>query len=186
MESLGEFKRRVRKVNHPREYSVNNSLGVYDGYKYYRKNRPKEKQYVLSESQYFAIIRKINLLLIEELLSGNEIKLPCRMGVIELRKYDSNIRIDESGNLHTNLPIDWNKTLELWYEDEEAYKNKTLIRMEEKEIFKIYYNKFSSNYENKSFYEFFFNKDLKSRLKQNVKEGIIDAPLLKRKEKLNG
>lgn len=186
MESLRDFKRKVRKVNCPRKYKINNSLGVYDGYKYYRKNKPKEKKYVLSESQYFAIIRKINLLLIEELLQGNEITIPNRMGIIELRKFNSNIRIDKDGKVHTNLPIDWNKTLELWYEDEESYKNKTLVKMEETELFKIYYNKSSANYENKSFYEFVFNKDLKVRLKQKIKEGKIDAHLLKRKEKLNG
>lgn len=64
METLGEFKRRIKKVNQPREYKVRNSLGVYDGYKYYRKNKPDSKEYVLTESQYFAIIRKINLYLL--------------------------------------------------------------------------------------------------------------------------
>lgn len=186
MESLEEFKRRIRKVNHPRKYKVNNSLGVYDAYKYYRKNKPKEKQFVLTESQYFSIIRRINLLLIEELLQGNEITLPYHMGKVELRKYNKSIRIGENGEVFTNLPIDWNKTLELWYNDSDAYHNKTLVRMEENEIFKIYYNKASANYENKSFYEFIFNKDLKSRLKQKIKEGVIEAHLLKRKEKLNG
>lgn len=186
MENLEEFKRRIRKVNHPRKYKISNSLGVYDAYKYYRKNKPKDKQYILSESQYFAIIRKINLLLIEEILSGDDIKLPLHMGIIELRKYNTNIRIDKDGKIHTNLPIDWNKTLELWYEDQEAFKNRTLVKVEEKEIFKIYYNKETANYNNKSFYEFIFNKDLKARLKQKIKEGVIDAPLLRRKEKLNG
>ena len=51
METLGEFKRRIKKVNQPREYKVRNSLGVYDGYKYYRKNKPDSKEYVLTESQ---------------------------------------------------------------------------------------------------------------------------------------
>ena len=44
-----------------------------------------------------------------------------------LRKGDVYIGIGNDGKLKTNLPIDWNKTLELWYEDEESYKNKTLI-----------------------------------------------------------
>ena len=29
------------------------------------------------------------------------------MGIIELRKYNTNVRFDEYGNLKTNLPIDW-------------------------------------------------------------------------------
>ena len=60
MENLVEFKRRVRKLTEHREHKIRNSLGVYDAYKYYRKNKPKDKQYVLSESQYFSIIRQIN------------------------------------------------------------------------------------------------------------------------------
>ena len=185
MEGLEDFKKRIRKVNCPRQYKVNNSLGVYDGYKWLRKNkwfgmRP------LKEHEYYSIIRKINLLLSDEISNGNDIALPYHMGHIELRKGDVYIGIDNDGKLKTNLPIDWNKTLELWYEDEESYKNKTLIKMEEQEIFKIYYNKWSANYNNKSYYEFIFNKDLKVRLKQKIKEGVLDAPLLKRKERLNG
>ena len=106
------------------------------------------------------------------------------MGTVELRKFEASVKVDDEGKVHTNLPIDWEKTLELWYEDEEAYKNKTLVKMEEQEIFKIYYNKSIANYNNRAFYEFIFNKDLKTRLKQRIKRGVVDAPLLKRKERL--
>ena len=181
METLGEFKRRIKKVNQPREYKVRNSLGVYDGYKYYRKNKPDSKEYVLTESQYFAIIRKINLHLVDELLLGHDVKLPKSMGTIEIRKYDRRVRLGMDGKIHTNLPIDWDKTFKLWYEDEEAFKDKTLVRVEENEIFKVYYNRESATYNNKSYYEFLFNKDLKTRLKQRIKEGLIDAPYLERK-----
>ena len=47
--------------------------------------------------------------------------------------------------------------------------------MEENEIFKVVYNKSKANYNNKSFYEFVINRDLKKRLKQKIKEGLIDA-----------
>lgn len=183
MENIIDFKRRVRKLTEPRKHKVRNSLGVYDAYKYYRKNKPKDKQYVLSESQYFSIIRQINNLLAEEIIEGNNVKLPCRMGEIELRKFDRVVTIDTDGKLHSNLPVDWNKTLQLWYEDEEAHKNKTLIRIEEDEIFKINYDKYNANYNNKWFYEIVFNKDLRIRLKQNIKKGNIDALPLGRRVK---
>ena len=181
METLREFKRRIRKVNQSRKYKVRNSLGVYDGYKYYRKNKPDSKEYVLTESQYFSIIRKINLHLVDELLLGHDVRLPKSMGTIEIRKYDRKIRLGKDGKIHTNLPIDWDKTLKLWYEDEEAFKDKTLVRAEENEIFKVYYNRGSANYNNKTYYEFLFNRDLKIGLKQRIKEGLIDAPYLERK-----
>jgi hypothetical protein len=184
MLELLEFKRRVRKLNHPRKYKVNNSLGVYDAYKWIRKNKWFNIGRPLTEHEFYSIIRKINNLLAEELLNSGDITLPQRMGNVELRKFEASIKIDDKGKVHTNLPIDWEKTLELWHEDEEAYKNKTLVKMEEQEIFKIYYNKSIANYNNRAFYEFIFNKDLKTRLKQKIKRGVIDAPLLKRKERL--
>lgn len=182
METLGEFKRRIKKVNQPREYRVRNSLGVYDAFKYYRKNKPDSKEYILTESQYFSIIRKINLYLVDELLLGNDVRLPKSMGTIEIRKYDRSIKVGTDGKVYTNLPIDWDKTLKLWYEDEEAFRDRTLIRMEEAEIFKVYYNRESATYNNKNYYEFLFNKDLRIRLKQNIRKGIIkDAPYLEKK-----
>lgn len=184
MEGLFEFKRRMKRVEGPRVHKITGSLGVYDAYKNYRKYRPKEKKYVLTESQYFSIIRQVNNLLAEELVNGREILFPKRMGTLELRKFDKNVRLDEQGNLKTNLPIDWNSTLELWYNDEESKANKTLLRHDSIEIFKIYYNKAKANYNNKSFYEFRCNKDLKQRLRQNIKYGTIDAPYLQRRTKL--
>lgn len=175
MENLTEFKRRIRKLTEHRKHRIRNSLGVYDGYKYYRKNKPKDKKYILTESQYFSIIRQVNNLLAEEIIKGNDVALPHRMGTIELRKFDKSVRIDDDGKIITNLPVDWNSTLKLWYEDEESYRKKTLIRMDENELYKIVWNKDTANFNNKSFYEFVFNKDLKIRLKHNIKEGLIDA-----------
>lgn len=184
MEGLQEFKRRVRRSTEHHEHKIRNSWGIYDGYKYYRKTKPKDKEYVLAESQYFAITRRINNLMAEEIANGNDFKIPHRMGVIELRKYDARIKIGSNGEVYDNLPVDWNKTLELWYEDEESYKNKTLVKMEEKEIFTIYYNRNRATYRNQSFYDFKFNRDMKIMLKQKIKEGAVDAAYLKKREYL--
>lgn len=164
----------IKKVTESRVHKVRNSYGVYDGFKYYRKNRSKDHKYVLTESQYFSIIRRINELLGESLTFGEDVLLPHRMGRLEVRKYKSNISIKD-GKLKTNLPIDWDKTLKLWYEDAKSFKNKTLIRINQKELYRIYYNRNIAEYTNKSFYQFFANRDLKKRLAQNVKEGDVDA-----------
>ena len=99
------------------------------------------------------------------------------MGTIELRKISSYINFKD-GRLHSNLPIDWDRTLKLWCEDEEAYKSRTLVKMEEKEIFKVHYNKSKADYTNKSFYQFNANRELKKALKRNIKDGKVDAFLL--------
>ena len=104
------------------------------------------------------------------------------MGVIEIRKFDKQVKVGVDGKLYTNMPIDWDTTLKLWYEDEEAYRDRTLVRHDSKEVYTLYYNRASATYNNNSFYQLHFNKDLKARLKQRIKEGlIIDAPYLNKK-----
>lgn len=175
MENLVIFKKRIRRLTEHRKHKIRGSLGVYDAYKYYRKNKPKEKKYILTESQYFSIIRQVNNIVADNIANGKEIVLPYRMGIIELRKFNTSIKIGENGEVITNLPIDWDSTIKLWYEDEDAYTKKTLIRFNEQEQFKIVYNKSKANYNNKFFYNIKFHKELKVNLKRNIKKGKVDA-----------
>lgn len=171
---MDDFRKRVLKVNEPRTHKVRNSIGVYDAYKYIRKNKWFDIGRPVTEHEFYTIIRQVNNLLAENLLKGEDIVLPHRLGTIELRKFDTRISICD-GKLVTNLPIDWDRTLKLWAEDDESYNNRILIRMEEKETFKVFYNKRTANYINKSFYTFEVNRDLKKRLKQRIKNKLVDA-----------
>lgn len=176
-----EFKSKVQHLSSSRKHKVTNSIGVYSSYKWIRKNNWLNIGRCLTEHEFYSIIRKVNDYLADSFLHGNDIKLPHRMGRIELRKYDARISFDGK-KVKTNLPIDWDKTLKLWYEDEEAYKEKTLVKLEEKEIFKVYYNKQLADYNNQVFYEFNVNRELKKRLKQRIKEGKLDAFKLNRND----
>ena len=170
---MDDFRKKVLKLDKPRQHKVNNSLGVYDAYKWIRKNKWLDIGRPITEHEFYTIIRQVNNLLAENFLKGRDIVLPHRLGTIELRKYETKMSFN-NGKLHTNLPIDWDRTLKLWAGDEEAYKEKMLVKVEEKEIFKVFYNKGKANYNNKSFYEFNVNRDLKKRLKQRIKEGKLD------------
>ena len=174
---MDEFRKQVLKINGPRVHKVNNSYGVYDIYKYIRKNKWFDIGQPVTEHQFYSIIRRKNNLLADALIHGHDIELPCRMGVIEVRKYDARISI-ENGKVKTNLPVDWDRTLKLWSEDEEAYKERTLVKMEEKEIFKVCYNKTRADFQNKGFYQLQINRDLKIALKKKIKLGNFDAFLL--------
>lgn len=171
---IEDFRREVLKLDKPRTHKVRNSNGVYDAYKWVRKNKWLDIGRPVTEHEFYSIIRQVNNLFVESILRGEDIVLPHRLGTIELRKYDTKIAICND-RLVTNLPIDWDKTLKLWSEDEEAYKERALVKMEEKEIFKVFYNKRTANYENKSFMQFEVNRDLKKRLKQKIKSKTIDA-----------
>ena len=172
------FKEKVLRLHDSRIHEVTNSLGVYDAYKYIRKNGWFDIERPLKEKEFYRIIREVNKSLAAYLVRGGEIKLPHKLGTLEIRKKPTRIAI-VNGKLVTTLPIDWDATLKLWQEDEESYQNKTLIRTESKELFKIYYNKKDANYNNKSFYEFRPNVEIKKELSQNIKRGIIDAFIFK-------
>ena len=86
-----EFISNIKNVTGNRKHKINNSYGVYDAYKYYRKNKPKDSKYILSESEYFNIIRSVNKQLVCNILNGENIKFPYRMGYLELRKTPSKI-----------------------------------------------------------------------------------------------
>lgn len=171
--TYNEFRRYIQNSRN-RVYNITNSIGSYDAYKWIRKNKWLNIGRPLTEHEFYSIIRRVNNCLADSFLRGYDVKFPHKMGQLELRKYEARFNIEE-GKVKTNLPIDWNRTLKLWYEDEEAYKKKTLVKMEEKEIYKVYYNKQLADYQNMVFYEFKVNRDLKKSIKQRIKEGKLDA-----------
>ena len=175
--TYGEFKKEVQKVNKTRVHKVTGSLGVYHGYKYIRKHKWFDIGRPLKEGEFYRIIREVNKYLAEELCEGKEINLPHRLGTLEIRKRPTRVAI-VNNKLVTSLPIDWDKTLKLWYEDKEAFNDKTLVRIEQEEAFKVYYNKTQANYNNKSFYEFKPNRELKRKLSKRAREGNLDAYLI--------
>lgn len=174
---MDEFRRKVLKVDHSRNHKVKNSIGVYDIYKHIRKNKWYDIGQPITEHQFYTIIRQVNNVLADNLLKGNDIVFPNKMGRLEVRKFEPIIRFDDN-KLTVRLPIDWDRTLKLWSEDEEAYKERTLIKVEEKEIFSVFYNRTRANYKNKSFYEFRPNRQLKLTIKKRIKAGKLDAFLI--------
>ena len=173
---MDNFRREVLKVNKSRVHKVKNSLGVYDAYKWLRKNKWLDME-PISEHDFYAIIRAVNKALAKSFLHLGSIKLPLRMGEIILRKYHPSIT-SQDGKIKTNLPVDWDSTLQLWSEDKESYKKRTLIRLEEKEVFKVLYDKSKALYNNKSFYTLELNRNIKLSLKKQLKNGLLDAFML--------
>lgn len=171
---MDEFRRKILKINGPRKHKINNSFGVYNAYKLIRKNKWFNIGKPISEHDFYKIVRTVNNKLADLLSKGHDINLPCQMGRLEIRKYDARITL-QGDKVVTNLPIDWDRTLKLWSEDEEAYQKRTLIKMEEKEIFSIHYNRAKAKYENKSFFGFQPNRQLKLTIKRNIKAKKLDT-----------
>ena len=175
METLAEFR---NKVSHPegstRNYKVKGSVGVYDMYKYIRKNHWFNIGRPVTEKEFYAIIRGINRLLAENIVNGKTVKFPYKMGSLELRKFQVGVSFKD-GKLHNTYPINWGKTLQLWYEDPEAHRKKILLRDENPWMFSVRYNKYHAIYNNKQFYQFDVNTFIKKGLSKNIKQGKIDT-----------
>lgn len=171
--SYNNFRAKILKVKTKKKFKVTNSYGTKQGWRWYKKNKWFGNEPV-TEKQFGTIIRRVNEELVESLIQGHDINLPHRMGRIELRKRYARVEII-GGKLETNLPIDWNRTLHLWYEDAKAYHDKLLVRKEYKTIFRIIYNKKCANYNNKSFYQFIPHRDVKKKLSERIKENKVDA-----------
>lgn len=169
-----EFINDIKNVKGNRVHKINNSYGVYDYYKYYRKNKPKDKKFIIKESDYYHIIREINKSLINILFHEGQLKLPLDIGTIIIEKFDIFPKINSKGDLVYTAPIDWNETLKLWYEDEEAHSNKIKIKKEIKYAYKIVYRKNKAKYNNKFFYNIKFNRQLKMLLNEEDKKGNIN------------
>lgn len=181
MAGMEEFKREVKGVNKKRVHKVNNSFGTREAFKYYRAHRPKKHEYVLTSQQFLHIVRQVNNILRDNLSNGEDVVFPERMGQLELRKRVPSSTI-ENGKFKTNLPIDWDATLKLWYEDKESYEQKRLVRHEAREVYRVFYNKYNATYDNKSFYQFNTNRELKLRIKKGVQEERLSAFLINNKK----
>ena len=173
MGDYNEFAKEVKKVTSKRTHKVSGSLGVKDAYNHYRKNRPKEKKFAITESDYFKIIRMLNEVVASQLSKGYEIKLPYRTGSLLVERFKIEPKIDENGKLVFRAPIDWDATLKLWYESPEDKENKTLVKTEKRDIFKVVYNKKNVNYNNNSLIMFSPTRTLKTKIKEELTEGYI-------------
>lgn len=173
-----DFRNNIKKVSKHRKHSVTNSWGVYDAWKYIRRNKWLNLPRKVTQGEFYKIIRKVNLLLAQKLIDTGEVTFPDRMGTIEIRKRPTSLSIVD-GELKISYPIDWDATLKLWFDDPQARIDKQLVRIETDEVFRVYYNKKNANYDNKTFYEFTPTRDLKNELKRFARAGRLEGFLMK-------
>lgn len=168
-----QFKNDIKKVSGNRKHKVTNSYGMKDAFIYYKKTRPKDKQYVLTDSQYRTLVKKVNILLSNILLEYGELKLPLDMGYLKVYKKENKPRLKDNKVVY-NAPIDWNKTLELWATDNEARVSKTLVKVTPGDLYSIKYKHRYCKFKNKEYYLFKVHRSIKLKLKDKIikKEAI--------------
>lgn len=174
-QSYEEF---IRNLQHPtgqkKNFKVTDSWGIYDAYKHIRKNHWYNIGRPVTEKEFYSIIRNTNKMLADEAAKGKTVKFPHRMGELELRKYERGVSM-KNGKLKVTYLPNWQETFKLWYNDEEARKDKIVLRYEEPYLYSIRYNKHNACYENKGFYGFSLNTFIRRALKDSIKNNIIDT-----------
>jgi hypothetical protein len=173
-ETFTEFTNRISRSNKNHKAKVTGSAGVYDLYKLLRKNHWYNIGRPLKEKEFYSIIRGVNRLMADEIANGKTIQFPQRMGALELRKYKVGATLVD-GKLRVTYPPDWSETLKLWYEDEEARKNKTILRNNNPYVYYIRFLRDMAIFDNKHFYMFQTNTFIKKALSENIKQGKIDT-----------
>ena len=174
MQSRGDFRKEILKLNKPRKQVITNSLGVYDAYRWIRKNNWLNIGQRITTKQFYLIIREINKALVQSFLEGHDIKFPYSMGKLMLVKRKSKLYYKDD-LLINNHRVDWNETLNLWNEDKESYESKKLVRGLEDSIFYIIYVKKNATYKNKTYFKFRPMRSFKLLLKDKIKNKEIDA-----------
>lgn len=135
----------------------------------------------ITPKEYRIVVKTVNAIAAEEIIKGEPFELPCRMGRIEARPIEVKSYFKD-GKLVVTNPINWEATYKLWYEDEEAKKNKLYVRYDEGVCYRIIHNKRCANYQNRTIYKFIPNRILKANLAHNVKEGKVNTLHLIKKE----
>lgn len=172
--TLEEFAGAIQRRNDKRKHKIKNSWGEYDYYKWLRKRGWKDIGGLLTEKDFYMLMSEIFSQISDRIAMGESLKLPYRMGIIELGKKNGIVKFNENG-VYSNYQIDWQKTIKLWYEDKEAMQKKQLVKIVEKSIFKIgYFKKITP------FIALFPNRALKQKIKNAVRNNEIDAFELKK------
>lgn len=173
-----DFRVKVIKAKGKHHFRVKNSYGTKDAYRWCIKNKLITKK--ITESKFRKIVNTLNLQLQKELVAGYQIKLPVGMGMVSIRKSKTYVGIKD-GKIKTNKKVDWDTTLKYWYSDEDAYKNKKLIRKEAKEIFKIIYNKSMTSFKNSTYFLFEPTRTIKLLVKDNIENDNFETLIFNRR-----
>lgn len=170
-----DYLKEVKNVSGSRKHKITGSQNTISGFNYYRKIRPKEKEFTLKDKEYLSIIREMNKLVADYLIENKFIRLPSGFGYFEILKKETSSWINEDGKFASNKVVDMNSTIKLWYEDEECRVNKTLVRYDNEFLFRIKYPLNGRMYKDNFYFSMKFNRVLRQRLSSIINSGSYDA-----------
>lgn len=167
---IKEFRNNILKLNSPKKHTITNSYGVHYFYKVFRQMYP---EITIEKGLFCKIVRDINKEIMECLFRNSRFSLPHRIGHFYIVEYDTYVRF-ENGKIKTNMPVDWNKTYEYWFNNPNIEKKK-VIRNEVKVMYRLCFLKKGCFYKNRKKVRFRFNRSIKKELSLRIKENKISG-----------
>jgi len=141
---------------------------ISDTFKFYEE----EYENTVNYKDYKYILFKYLKFLINKIIKGNFVSLPARLGILRITGVKRLKFYNEKGE--SLLPPDWKRTKELWNKDEEAKKNKTIIRHLNEETggvsYRLKWIKRNVPIRNKNFLHFRLTRANKRAIAKTVKE----------------
>jgi hypothetical protein len=177
-ESLKEYTSRVK--NEKGKYRPRKFSGSYNGYMMFREMRKDNWK-----NSHGVKVRKENLRRImsavgriqkEIIATGGNVLLPCHMGRLYIKSQDIRYKYDDEGNvINSTLPVDWNKTFELWYSDESKRKKHITVRKMVKRKFNVVCARGQFHYKNEYYVRFMVCRGLKLRMGKYITDNKLDV-----------
>ena len=164
---------------------ASNSYRTRDYYKYYKLIKPINKEFHITRELYSKVLFDICGKIINVILDEGYIELPSRIGVIYLKRKEVKPEI-KNGKFRYVAPVHWGKTLQLWKEDEEAKRNKQIIKVDPGNVYSIKYTRRYVNRRKMKYYSFEVVRaiklnQLKNLAKNNSIKGMDYYNILKNK-----
>ena len=88
-QTFEEYLKEAKNVHGDRKHKITGSQNTISGFHYYRKIRPKEKEFTLKDKEYLSIIREMNNLVADYLIKNKFIRLPSGFGKLEIVKIEN-------------------------------------------------------------------------------------------------
>lgn len=168
-----EFDVKIRKAGTVHEFEVNNSYGIRDYYRYYKKLYKTD----VSEQMYSGIIKELIYEMIEELKKDAYVIFPLNFGYLSTRYIKPYAEIIND-KLKMHGYVDWYKTTDLWFSDEEARERKQLV-FKENAIYKfIKYSKSGGLFKNKTYLRLSIKRTVNKLLTDDYKNKTSIKPLI--------
>lgn len=143
-------------------------IKIRNYHRQYNKIKPKTKEYVLSEQKFGKILTSLTKKLFDYLIENSHYTIPEKLGWLYFRKIEVKPEM-KNGKLQYIAPVDWGATNKLWASDEEAKRNKQLVKVAPGNIYCIKYVP-GSKRNQLTHYKFLLIENLKVNRLKNLTE----------------